>query len=201
MKVIQSSFFRALCSIAIGMLLIKYREQMMTWMVISIGVLFLLSGLVACIAYYVHRSRYRKRLERGVTLIDSEGNTVEMHSPVFPIVGIGSILLGLILALMPTTFISWLMYILAALLILCSLNQFFTLASARIGFLYWIMPVLLLIVAIVIIAYPETIASAPLFFIGWCMVVSGIVECVNALKVYFVRRKMLPAETLADENL
>ena len=46
MRIVQSSFFRALCAVIIGALLIKYREQTVTWMTIVIGVMFFLSGVV-----------------------------------------------------------------------------------------------------------------------------------------------------------
>ena len=50
MKIIRYSVFRALCAIAVGALLVKYREDMVEWMTIAIGVLFFLSGLTAMIA-------------------------------------------------------------------------------------------------------------------------------------------------------
>lgn len=40
MKVIHSSIFRAVCAIIVGVLLIQYREQTVTWITIAIGVLF-----------------------------------------------------------------------------------------------------------------------------------------------------------------
>ncbi|HEY9550995.1 MAG TPA: DUF308 domain-containing protein, partial [Prevotella sp.] len=52
MKIIQSSLFRALIAIIVGALLIKYREQTVTWITISIGVLFFLSGIISCASYY-----------------------------------------------------------------------------------------------------------------------------------------------------
>ena len=51
MKVIQSSFFRALCAIIVGALLIQYREQTVTWITIAIGVLFFLSGVFSLLSY------------------------------------------------------------------------------------------------------------------------------------------------------
>ena len=41
MKVLQSSLFRALCAIIVGVLLIKYREDTVTWITIAMGVLLL----------------------------------------------------------------------------------------------------------------------------------------------------------------
>ena len=44
MKVIHSSIFRAVCAIIVGVLLIQYREQTVTWITIAIGVLFAVSA-------------------------------------------------------------------------------------------------------------------------------------------------------------
>ena len=187
MKVVQSSFFRALCAIIIGALLIKYREQTVTWMTIVIGVMFFLSGVVSCAAYFSARNR-----KDTPQVFDAEGNQLTGFTPTFPIVGLGSIVLGLILALMPTTFITWLIYILAAILILGAINQFVSLAAIRsvahIGFYFWIMPSLILLTGLIAIVYPSAIASAPLFVIGWCMLLYGVVEIINALKIGKIRR-------------
>ena len=64
--------------------------------------------------------------------------------PTFPIVGVGSAILGLLLALTPNVFATALMYIIGGILILGAINQFMNLLSARsfgkIGFGYWISP-------------------------------------------------------------
>ena len=52
MKVVHSSFFRAICAIIVGALLIQYREQTVTWITIAIGVLFFLSGIISLATYF-----------------------------------------------------------------------------------------------------------------------------------------------------
>lgn len=52
MKVIHSSIFRAVCAIIVGVLLIQYREQTVTWITIAIGVLFFLSGVISLASYW-----------------------------------------------------------------------------------------------------------------------------------------------------
>ena len=194
MRIMQSSFFRALCAIVVGGLLIKYREQTVTWMTIVIGVMFLLSGVVSCAAYL--SARRRTDIQQ---MFDADGRQISGMKPTFPIVGIGSTVLGLILALMPGTFIAWLMYILAAILIMGAVNQFVGLASVsrvmRVGYYYWIMPSLILLVGLVAIVYPSAIASAPLFVIGWCMVLYGVVEAINQLKITRIRKSQHPSPT------
>ena len=198
MRIVQSSFFRALCAVIIGALLIKYREQTVTWMTIVIGVMFFLSGVVSCAAYLSARSR-----EDMPQVFDAQGRQLTGMKPHFPIVGIGSLVLGLILALMPATFITWLMYILAAILILGAINQFVSLASVsrvvHVGFYFWIMPSIIMLIGIIAVAYPSAIASAPLFVIGWCMMLYGVVEIINNLKINGIRRQMDEAAKKTEE--
>lgn len=127
-------------------------------------------------------------------MFDADGRLLTGMKPTFPIVGLGSLILGLILALMPNTFVQSLMYILAAILILGAISQMANLVAvsrmARIGFYYWIMPALTLLIGIVAIVSPSSIASAPLFVIGWSMIVYGIVELTNAIKLHQLRRSI-----------
>jgi len=187
MKIIQSSLFRALIAIIVGALLIKYREQTVTWITISIGVLFFLSGIISCASYYS-----AKRQTADTFVFDDEGNRLTPLRPAFPIVGLGSLILGVILAFMPSTFVNGLVYILAAILILGAVSQFVMLASvtkfAHIGFYYWIVPSLILLIGIVAIVHPAAIASAPFFIIGWCMMIYGVTECINALKIHNINK-------------
>ena len=93
MKILQSSVFRAICAIAVGIMLIKYPDNTVTWITIAIGVLFLLSGIISMVAYY---HALKNVSEYKIT--DAEGNVVAGDTkPTFPIVGVGSAILGLIL--------------------------------------------------------------------------------------------------------
>ena len=76
MKIFQSSIFRAISAIAIGILLIKYPDNTVTWMTVAIGILFLLSGLISVIVYVNAR---RNVSEYKIT--DAEGNVIwRVHS-------------------------------------------------------------------------------------------------------------------------
>lgn len=190
MKVLRSAIFRALCAIIVGVLLIQYREQTVTWITIAIGVLFFLSGIISLATYYAAKRHFDGL--NNITVTDAEGNVLTGERPTFPIVGVGSVILGIILALMPSTFITWLMYILSAILILGAVNMFVALAAAmkfaRIGIVWWIVPSILLIVSIYLMFQPMEAAGTPLYIIGWCMMVYGVVECVNALKIHRCRK-------------
>lgn len=204
MKIIQYSVFRALCAIAVGALLVKYREDMVEWMTIAIGVLFFLSGLAAMIASMTKKKVVEEELQTSDSTELAESVDTQTSSPNSPaterngwgwgsFVGMGCMILGLILALMPQTFVHFLVYIISAFLIIGAIQQFVTLAVARrdasVGFFYWVMPTLLLIVGGIALFKPTTFATAPLFFIGWFLMIYGIVECINALKARSNRKK------------
>lgn len=200
MKVFQSSIFRALCAIVVGALLVKYREQTVTWITIAIGVIFFVSGVISTVAYL---SAKRQATKEGVEIYDAKGNRLTRPVPPFPIVGIGSIILGAWLALFPNSFVNGLMFVLAGMLILGALNLFFNLAAATrfssIGCLWWVLPVAIFLVGITALVKPSTIASAPLFIIGWGMIAYGMVDLVNTIKIHRCRKAFEKAQQGNDE--
>ena len=188
MKLFQSSIFRALCAIVVGVLLIKYPDDSVTWLTMAIGALFLLSGVIALIAYW-----QAKRHAGEYTITDREGRVISGSQPTFPIVGAGSVILGLVLVLTPHAFINGLMYMLAAILILGGITQLMSLLSARsmgsVPFGYWICPSLILLTGLFVILKPMESAELPLLILGWCSMVYGVVELLNALKIHRIKKE------------
>lgn len=201
MKVFQSSIFRAICAIVVGALLVKYREETVTWITILIGVIFFVSGVISCISYFAAK---RKSSGGDLDIYDAQGNLISQSKPMFPIVGLGSLILGAILALLPNAFVNGLVYVLAAILILGAINQFFNLAAAtrfaHIGIAWWIVPALVLLIGIISIIKPSVIASAPLLILGWCMMVYGVVEIINSIKIHQCKRRVKAATTAAASD-
>lgn len=197
MKVLQISAIRAIIVLVTGFLLVKYREETMTWMTITVGILFLLSGLVSCIAYYFEKEKVAKKT---ATAEQQEGQQEEenLKSPSFPIAGVGSIALGIILAVMPNTFITWVVYILAALLILGAVNQFMNLARsrqyARVPVYMWLFPTIILAIAILLISKPIETAQLPLLVLGWAFMYYGVLEFILIIRMYLVRKSYEKAE-------
>lgn len=197
MKVLQISAIRAIIVLVTGFLLVRYREETMTWMTITVGILFLLSGLVSCIAYYFEKEKVAKKT---ATAEQQEGQEEEenLKSPSFPIAGVGSIALGIILAVMPNTFITWVVYILAALLILGAVNQFMNLARsrqyARVPVYMWLFPTVILAIAILLISKPIETAQLPLLVLGWAFMYYGILEFILIIRMYLVRKSYEKAE-------
>mgnify|MGYP000919185025 FL=1 len=169
----------------------------MTWMTITVGVLFLLSGLVSCIAYYFEKEKVAKKTAKAEQQ-DGQQEEENLKSPSFPIAGIGSIVLGIILAVIPNTFMTGVVYILAALLILGAINQFMNLARsrqyARVPFYLWLFPTVILVVAILLISKPMEAAALPLLVIGWAFMYYGVLEFALIIRMYLVRRAFEKAE-------
>ena len=153
--------------------------------------------MVSCIAYYFEKEKVAKKTAKAE---QQEGQQEEenLKLPSFPIAGVGSIALGIILAVMPNTFITWVVYILAALLILGAVNQFMNLARsrqyARVPVYMWLFPTVILAVAILLISKPIETAQLPLLVLGWAFMYYGVLEFILIIRMYLVRRSYEKAE-------
>lgn len=201
MKTKVSILLRSIGAIIIGVLLIKYSNNAVLWLTILIGVIFLLSGLVSCITYLTGRNR--KGID-GIQILDATGRDITPARPSFPIIGLGSLLLGGLLTFAPSLFINFLVYGLALILILGALNQFFNLSSAsrivKIGLFWWIVPALILLTGLIALVKPSIIATAPLYIVGWCMIVYGVVEMINNIKISRCRRDYAKAVEIREQQ-
>ena len=195
MKILQSSVFRAISALAIGILLIKYPDNTVTWITVAIGCLFLISGIISLVVYY-HATRQVSEYK----ITDTEGNVVAGEKPTFPVVGVGSVILGLLLALTPTVFVTGLMYVIGFILILGAVNQYMNLLNARhyghVGFGYWIFPSLILLTGLYVIIKPMAPASMAMLVLGWCSLLYGVTELINSLKIHNEKRKYAKAKEI-----
>ena len=183
MKILQTFLFRAACAAIVSYLLVMYRTEMVRWITIASGALFLVSGLTSVIAYYTEKHRVKAA---------DEPKSVMM--PTFPIVGAGSMILGGVLMMMPATFVTGVMYSLAAILILGAVNQFVHLFNilrhTRIPFFFWLFPTVVLLLGIYMIARPQEMSALPFRILGWGLMVYAAFEIVCGIKVYSTRRTL-----------
>ncbi len=218
MRILQSSLLRSVCAIAVGYMLVIYRHDMVHWMTLIFGALFFISGLISVIAYYVEKRRVQSAAEQWNMMMEmrSDSDTTAvvdreraeqlkaLVKPSYPIVGIGSMILGIILAVMPDNFVKGLLYTLSAILILGAINQLVNLITARkfssIGIVYWLFPIVILLVGIYTVVRPMEMAALPFKLLGWGLVLYGIVECINALKIYRVRKQYLKMQQQLEEQ-
>lgn len=190
MKILQSSVFRAICAIAVGAMLIKNPDSTVKGITIAIGILFLVSGVISCVAYFNARLHSAEN-----EVYDADGKLLVGGRPMFPIVGLGSVILGFVLALMPGAFVTSLMYVLSGIILLGALNQFMVLIQARkfatLPLWFWVCPTLVLLTGLFVMIKPMESASLPLLIIGWCLLFYGVTECINAFKIHQYRKKMI----------
>ncbi len=206
----KTSILRALVAVAVGILMIAYRERMAEWLTIAIGVLFFLSGVISIIFYCVMLRKYNRDVIREE--YDAKGAHVA-RKPMVPIVGVGCAILGIILALLPKTVNDFLVYVFAILLILGAIGQFFILlttisllrdlekstqekASVSCGYIYWVLPLLLFLFGLFVIFYRHSIEQTAFLFIGIAMVVYGLSELISTIKSSSVRRYVLRSQNV-----
>ena len=153
-----------------GVLLVMWPEAAMIYLVITVGVLFLLPGLYGIFAYFASRSRAE----------DGSGSA-------FPIVALGSALLGLWLIVMPAFFVGILMYVLGALLVLGGIGQLMNFISVRkltgsVPAIFYVIPVLLLLAGILILVNPFEAAKIPFIVLGASSIVYGLTDLFRIIR-------------------
>ena len=199
MKIVQSSFFRAICSIIIGVLLLRYPDNTVTWITLAIGIMFLLSGVFSTLAYLNARKN-----SSDYVIADIDGRVISKGKPTFPLVGVGSIILGVMLVTSPSVFVEILMYIMGGILILGSLNQFMSLYNARrwgkMAWGFWVAPSLILLAGLYVMFQPMEAASMPMVVIGWCCLLYGASEVVNATKINLKKKGIDKADIVEKES-
>lgn len=199
MKIVQSSFFRAICSIIIGVLLLRYPNNTVTWITLAIGIMFLLSGVFSTLAYLNARKN-----SSDYVITDIDGRVISKGKPTFPLVGVGSIILGVMLVTSPSVFVEILMYIMGGILILGALNQFMSLYNARrwgkMAWGFWVAPSLILLAGLYVMFQPMEAASMPMVVIGWCCLLYGASEVVNATKINLKKKGIDKADIVEKES-
>lgn len=162
MKGISNSFLRTICALIIGLVLVMFPNEAGDYFVITIGVVFLIPALLSIIGYFAMSAEERRRL---------------------PIEGIGSLLFGLWLIIMPGFFADLLTFVLGFILVLGGVQQIASLSAARrwmpvrVGF--YIIPVLILIAGMVALFNPTGVRSTAFIIIGITSIVYAVSELIN----------------------
>lgn len=154
-------------ALILGLVLVLWPDSAINYLVILIGVLFLVPGLIALVGYLTRDKKHHAEA-------------------VFPIDGAGSLLLGLWLVIMPTFFVNILMYVLGILLIIGGIQQLVTLNQARkwtqVSSLFYIIPILILLCGILILFKPFQVMETAFILFGITSMIYGISELVNAIR-------------------
>lgn len=169
------SIIRCICALVIGVLLVTWPEAAIIYLVITIGVLFLVPGLISVFGY----------LTAG-----------KQSSRSFPVAGLGSLLFGLWLMIMPAFFVGILMYVLGAILVLAGISQIVNLSAARSRTVvpggFFVIPVLVLIAGIVVLFNPFTVATVPFIILGVSSIVYGLSDLISIARFREKKEKDMP---------
>lgn len=187
---------RSLCSIAIGALICAFPQNMAAALVTCIGILFLLSGLTSLLAH--HHSR-------------TNGEPLRV---LYPILGIGTALFGILLCIFAAQLGRFVCYLLAVFIVLASLLELISVLRLRsrthVEAFFWIVPLLVAIAGLLVFLLPdtwlaannseeETAAAVRLTIAGVACIVYGVFALLTAVR--FRRAKTAPAvKTAHDED-
>lgn len=180
MNRVSNSVLRSSLALVLGFVLVLWPEFAVNYVVITIGILFIIPGIFSLLNYFT-------RSKKDPTTPNS-----------FPIEGAGSILFGALLVSMPTFFVNILMYVLGALLVIGGIQQIVSLISARKWMLvpwgFYIIPVAILITGIIILLYPFGTVATTFVIFGIASIIYGLSELVNSYKFRKIERDLFDQE-------
>jgi len=170
MKGLSYSFLRAICALVIGLILVMFPDRAGDYLVITIGVVFLIPSLIGITGYFVQPAEARLR---------------------FPVEGVGSLLFGLWLIIMPDFFVNLLTFVLGFILVMGGVQQIASLFAARrwmsVPAGFYVVPVLILLAGLVALFNPTGVRSTAFVIIGVGGLVYAAAELLNWFK--FMRRR------------
>ena len=170
MKGLSYSFLRAICALVIGLVLVMFPDQAGDYLVITVGVVFLVPSFISIIGYFVQSTEMRSR---------------------FPVEGMGSLLFGLWLIIMPGFFADLLTFVLGFILVMGGVQQIASLSAARrwmpVPGGFYVVPVLILLAGLVALFNPTGVRSTAFIIIGISSLVYAASELLNWFK--FTRRR------------
>ena len=176
MRNINYSVLRSVFALVLGIIMLVWPNTALNYLIITIGILFLIPGGISIIGYFVQ-------------------NRKEESAFPFPLEGLGSFLFGLFLVIIPGFFADFLTILLGIVLILGGVQQLGSLVKARrwttVPFVFYIVPVLILLAGIMVIFNPEGTRATALMIIGVTALFYGLFELINWFK--FTRHN--PART------
>ena len=203
------SFFvlRALCALFVGFLLVCNPTEMSALLVQIIGGMFVLSGIVVFIGYFVGRYRARRTREQLAAMGQLSTTPLYIPSPssINLFVGIGAAALGIVLLLSPTTFIQILMYVLGGLLILVGLAQGLTFFNTRqlvpFSFALLLLPLLEIGAGLFTILKPQLANQIAFTILGIAYLCYGVTEFVFGIQLHNAQKRLEDQVRYMEEQI
>ena len=180
---------RSLITAAIGILLLALREQAMPFIVMCLGVLFMLPGIFTLALFLIPKLR--------------RNSTSGSSAVIIPIMAIGSLMLGLWMFLQPSFFVTIIMWILGAVMIIMGGTQIVSLLMAKkrvkVSLFLFFLPLLILLTGAIVLLNPFEAASVPFVILGVGAIVTALSDMINTLFLKFTRKGN--RVEVADENI
>lgn len=168
MKSLNYALLPSLCALAVGILLVVWPDMAINYLVITVGVLFLIPGLAGVFSYFLSM---RKR---------------QRTKAMFPVAALGSALLGIWLIVMPMFFVTILMYVLGVLLLLGGVSQIAGFAAAsnysRVPAGMYVFPILVMIAGVVVLFNPFEAAAVPFVVLGVSFIVYSLIDIFRLIR-------------------
>lgn len=172
----NQSLIRVIVAIIIGLVLVIWPDMAGDYLVITIGVLFMIPGIIGLVKYFTVNNK------AGI-------------SKSFPLEFVGSLLFGLWLVIMPGFFADILMILLGVILVVAGIQQVYSLIVTRRWMAvpggFFIVPTLILIMGVVILFDPTTARHTAFIIIGITCLVYAAAELVNWF-MFTRRRPQIP---------
>ncbi len=224
-RLYRSITLRALSTLLIGALIIAFPLNATKYLVMSIGLLFLVPGVVSMLTYFIHRHKDKVAVKKEAEEKEDEEEEKDEESdkkedkknqtPYFPTIGLGSSLFGLLLLAFPSSFKDILVYLLGVFAVVAALVQ--AVNTYKLGKVYKTSPAMYVISALiglagVVVIYlnhyvlttegiaeqkPE-LMTVPALIAGIALVVYGLSETAYAL--YFRKPATIEKEESDKEE-
>ena len=190
MKLLRISIIRTLAAVVAGVLLLKYDEGVLKGLTIALGVMFLIAGVVSLVGWLNSR---RKKADFRVYDNGEEAAKADAQS-MFPIAGLGSLLLGGILSLTRSDdYLDWAMYLVGAVLVLGALNLLMNVLSARkmepVGAWMWLAPCAVIVASVVAMVRGLVPPATTTAILGVTALAYAVVELCYSVVFTNIRRR------------
>ena len=168
MKTLRNNIWRAVYAIIIGLVMVVFPDLTLQYLVIIIGIMLLVfGGILLGIFLNAKKNGYAKRA---------------------PVEGILTIVLGLMLVIAPSFFLSILMSILGILLIFTGIIQISDIIMLRkhnvkLSWIFYVFPILIFGAGIVVVLGPFDSVKTLMVFFGIASLLSGIIDIIDEIAI------------------
>ena len=162
---------RSLTTAAIGILLLALREQAMPFIVMCLGVLFMLPGIFTLTLFIIPKLRR----------YGGDGSS----AVIVPIMAVGSLVLGLWMFLQPAFFVTILMWLLGGVMVVMGGTQLVNLLVAKrrvkVSFFLFLLPLLILMTGVIVLFNPFEAASIPFMILGVGAIIAALSDMISTV--------------------